>query len=638
MGYRFGAFEVDFRLFELRQDGAPVRIDRKVFNLLRYLLEHRERVVDKNELLQEVWDGEVVVDAVVTTAIARLRKVLGQRGGEGGPIQTVHGRGYRFIPEVVLVPSSAPSAVRASEPRLPAVAVPAQPVQTYVDTDLHPGLRDPFVGREDPMQRLHGALTKALAGTVRARLLAGEPGMGKSRLCQEISARARESGARVWVGRCYEADRGDPLWPWMQILRQAVDRAAIEALSVLPPSQIAELTAFVPELGSGRTPGAADGGAPIRMSLFEAITAFLRAASQHVPVVLVLDDLHWSDAASLQLFGYLLDNIGAARLLLLATFRDAELEPGHAHAAELDRLERSASCKRIAVGALGVDDVTRYLHEMTGQEPSPELCVRLYELTGGNPFFLRETVRSLTFDALKAGHTRLGEIRLPESARDVVRRRIALLPEASRRVLRAASVLGPRFDVAGLGPMLQVETAELLAALDRALGARLVAREDRVGQYAFAHALIRDTLYEDLPTTERCEWHLAAGHSLERQRVLRPGTTAEIALHFHSALPHGDGSQVFDYGIKAAQQAAASGDHDQEVLWYTRAYEGLSFAPEADVERSAQVMLALGRAHRASGRPVAAREALDRVLELTTLSGASETWAKAAKQELERLE
>jgi predicted ATPase/DNA-binding winged helix-turn-helix (wHTH) protein len=631
MGYRFGAFEVDFQLFELRQDGAVARIDRKVFNLLRYLLEHRERVVDKNELLKEVWDGEVVVDAVVTTAIARLRKVLGQRGGDGGPIQTVHGRGYRFIPDVVVVPAGTPSVTRSSEPS-------HAPAPTYVDTDLHPGLRDPFVGRDDPMQRLNGALTKALAGTVRARLLAGEPGMGKSRLCQEIATRAREAGARVWVGRCYEADRGEPLWPWMQILRQAVDGAAIEALAGLPPSQIAELTAFVPELGSSRSPVPADPNAPVRMSLFEAITAFVRGAAQRVPLVLVLDDLHWSDAPSLSMIGYLLDNIGSARLLLLATFRDAELEPGHAHAAEFDRLERAPSCKRIAVGALTSDDVTRYVREMTGQEPSAELGARLYELTGGNPFFLRETVRSLTFDALKEGHTRLHEIRLPESARDVVRRRIALLPEASRRVLQAASVLGLRFDVAGLGPMLQLETSALLAALDRALGARLLVREERVGQYAFAHALVRDTVYDDLPTTDRCEWHLAAGHALERLRALRPGTTVEIALHLHSALPHGDGSQVVDYGVKAAKQAAVTGDHDQEALWYTRAYEGLSFAPEADVERSAELMLALGRAHRASGRPREAREALDRVLELTTLAGASEAWAKAAKQELERLE
>ena len=468
MGYRFGGFEVDFRLYELRSGGALVRIDRKVFNLLRYLLEQRERVVDKNELLQEVWDGEAVVDAVVTTAIARLRRALGQRGGDGGPVQTVHGRGYRFTAEVEEIAPRSASSVSGT---MPLVSVSPQPgvlrsaAPSHVDTDLHPGLRDPFVGREDAMQRLSGALTKALAGTVRARLLAGEPGVGKSRLCQEIAARARESGARVWIGRCYEADRSEALWPWIQILRQAVDGAAVDALASLPPNQIVDLTSFVPELGSSRTAAPAGAGAAPRMSLFEAITAFLRTASQRVPLVIVLDDLHWTDAASLSLLGYLLDNIGSARLLVLATFRDVEFEPGHAHAAELDRLERAPSCKRIAVGALTSDDVTRYVSEMTSEEPPAELSARLYELTAGNPFFLRETVRSLTWDALKHGHTRLAEIRLPESARDVVRRRIAWLPESARNVMHAASVLGLRFDVSSLGPMLGLDTGSMLAAL-----------------------------------------------------------------------------------------------------------------------------------------------------------------------------
>ena len=119
MPYRFGSFEVDFPLYELRSDGVPVRIDRKVFDLLRYLIEHNERVVDKHELLNQVWGGEVVVDAVVTTAIARLRRVLGQRGGEGGPVQTVHGRGYRFIaPLASRGRAVRPNATRAQRPRM----------------------------------------------------------------------------------------------------------------------------------------------------------------------------------------------------------------------------------------------------------------------------------------------------------------------------------------------------------------------------------------------------------------------------------------------------------------------------------------------------------------------------------------
>jgi predicted ATPase/DNA-binding winged helix-turn-helix (wHTH) protein len=628
---RFGSFEVDFQLYELRCDGQPVRIDRKVFDLLRYLVEHRERVVEKHELLREVWGGDVVVDAVVPTAVARLRRALGQSGAQSEPIQTVHGRGYRF--SAALTQVAARRAVGA-----------AKGAQLLVDTDLHPGLRDPFVGRDELMARLSGALDKALAGTMRARLLVGEPGIGKTRLCQEIAARARDAGARVWTGRCYEADRSEPLWPWVQILRQAVDPAAAEALRALPGAALAELTALVPELARGGALPSAHEVAPSKqvtapgLPLFDAITRLLRGAAQRVPLVLVLDDLHWADTASLSLLDYALGELGGARLLLLGTFRDAELAPGHPHAALLDRLERSASWKRIALDGLAPGDVARYLSELTGQEAPPELVQRLHERTAGNPFFVRETVRALTSDALAEGHLRVFDIKLPEGARDVVRRRVALLPAATQQVLQRASVLGSRFELGTLGAMVELESAALLVALDRAIAARLLCRdEEGVGRYAFAHALVRDTIYEDLPSSEKCELHLAAGAALERQRGQRHASAAEIALHFHRALPQGDGNKAFEHGKRAAEQASAAGDHEQAAAFYRRAYEGLCFVQDVDADRSAEVMLELGRAHRQSGHPGQAREALDRVLELSRVAGVSEAWAKAARLELERL-
>jgi predicted ATPase/DNA-binding winged helix-turn-helix (wHTH) protein len=625
VSYRFGAFEIDFQLFELRRGSDLVRIDRKVFDLLRYLIEQRERVVDKHELLQHVWGGEVVVEAVVTTAVARLRKVLGQRGGEGGPIQTVHGRGYRF---------NAPLDTHVA----PVVVVKPQAKAAYVDTDLHPGLRDPFVGRQALMQRLNGALDRALSGSVRVRLLVGEPGAGKTRLCHELASRARQAGARVWVGRCYEADRGEMLWPWVQLLRQAVDGPSIDALRALPPPLMAELATLVPELGTDATPREITLGGSARLPLFDAINRFLRAASQPQPLVLILDDLHWADQASLSLLSFLLEELGDARILILGTFRDAELPPGHPHLALLDRMERSSAFKRIAVEPLFVPDVEEYLGAITGRPPPPMLAERLHERTAGNPFFVRETVRSLTWEALSEGHLDIAQVRLPESARDVIRRRFALLPEPAQRALRAASVIGVRFEMTTLAAMLDLETPTLLAALDRAISARQITREsDGVGCYAFAHALIRDTIYDDLPTTSRCELHLQVGAALEQQRSVRPAATSEVAFHLHAALPQGDGNRVFEYGVKAAEQAAAASDHELEAFWYGRAYEGLRFAAEANPDRSAELMLALGRAHRASGHPAEARQALGRVIELSS-SGAAESWAERAQEELEALE
>jgi predicted ATPase len=162
-------------------------------------------------------------------------------------------------------------------------------------------------------------------------------------------------------------------------------------------------------------------------------------------------------------------------------------------------------------------------------------------------------------------------------------------------------------------------------------------RDDGVGRFAFAHTLVRDTLYEDLPSAAKCELHLSAGGALEQQRALRPAAASEIAFHLHRALPQGDGNKVLEYGVQAAKQASAAGNHEDAARWYGCAYEGLCFVRDADVNTSAEVMLALGREHGASGRSAAARDALDRVLELSALGGASETWANAARQELERL-
>jgi predicted ATPase/DNA-binding winged helix-turn-helix (wHTH) protein len=628
VGYRFGAFEADFQIFELRRDGSRVRIDRKVFDLLRYLIEHRDRVVDKTELLREVWSGDVVVDAVVATAVARLRRALGQAGAQGGPIQTVHGRGYRFVGEVQTQLPLRNAGLGAGK-------------LAQLDTDLHPGLRDPFVGREEVLQRLSGALDKALAGTVRVRLLTGDPGIGKTRICQELAARARLAGARVCTGHCYEAERGEPLWPWIQVLRQAMQGHS-EALRALPEHLQAELIPLLPELSGAGNSGA---GATARveteprLALLDAITRVLRELSRREPLVIVLDDLHWADPASLAFFGYFVEEIGGARILIVATVRDAELSPGHPHLTLLERLERSPSFKRIALSGLGVDDVARYLGEFTGQQPPPGLAARVHECTDGNAFFVRETTRTLAWEALSAGQLELTEVKLPESARDVVRRRVALLPEPARDVLAAASVVGVRWDVATVSSMLELEMPALLSAIDRALLARLLVRsDDGVGRFVFAHALVRDTLYDDLPSAQKCELHLAAGRALERQRALRPAAAAEIVFHLHRALPQGDGNKVLEYGVQAAQLASAAGDHEAAARWYGCAYEGLCFVRDADVNRSAEVMLALGREHGASGRPGPAREALDRVLELSTLGGASESWANAARRELERLE
>jgi predicted ATPase len=211
-----------------------------------------------------------------------------------------------------------------------------------------------------------------------------------------------------------------------------------------------------------------------------------------------LDDVHWADDASLALLGFVAEELGKARVLVVATFRDAELPPGHPHLALLDRMKRSSTFKLIEVPPLKPADVERYVQEFSGQRVADELIERIHERTAGNAFFVRETVRSLTWSALREGHLDLSAVVLPQSARDVVRRRVALLEPGARKLLETASAIGECFELPLLRRALSLDTESFLDALDEAEAARLVIRADDqhgvAGTYAFAHALLQETV------------------------------------------------------------------------------------------------------------------------------------------------
>lgn len=515
MGLCFGAFEVDEQLYELRENGVAVRIDRKVFDLLCYLIAHRDRVVDKQELLDRVWAGDTVVEAVIPTAVARLRKALGQGRDASEPILTVHGRGYRFAGDVVRRPSNQPT--RRDSVRTPS-AEPAATTRRSLDTDMHRAVRDPFVGRDELMARLNATLEAVLAGSLRGRLLVGEPGIGKTRVCTELASIARRRGARVWSGRCPPIEQPVAYWPWQQIARHGSSPRELSAVRSLSASQREALGALMPDLVGGQE-GAVPGTAAARLLLHDAVCAWLQASAAQGPLVLVLDDLHWADGPSLELLEHVLMELGEIPVLVLGTYRDAELAKGHPHAALLDRIDRAACWKRIAVGALAAQDIAQYLRDLTGEAVPDALAARIHERTAGNAFLVRETVRTLTTQELTRERKTYSDIEVPGPARDVIRRRVAVLPAPTQRMLEAASVLGMEVDLALVAAMRGAAgAAELLDDLDRAKVAQLIEEQAAArGGHAFVHPVIRDTVYGDLSSRVRRELHLAAAAALERR-------------------------------------------------------------------------------------------------------------------------
>ena len=248
----FGDCEIDRELYQLRRRGRVVKLEPKVFDVLAHLAEHRDRVVTKQELLDVLWPAEALSESVLPRAIAAARRAVGDTRAKARVIETVHGRGYRFVAEVKTGGTPA--------------APPAEPAPSAL-----------FVGRERTLARLERALDAALAGRGGLVLLAGEPGIGKTRTAEELARKANERGAQVLLGRCFEGEGAPVFWPWVQVLRGLAAATDPARLRMALGSDAATLAQLVPELGSVRSDAiAAAAGEQARFRLFDALAAALR--------------------------------------------------------------------------------------------------------------------------------------------------------------------------------------------------------------------------------------------------------------------------------------------------------------------------------------------------------------------------
>src|SRR5215470_15913533 len=387
--------ELDEARFELRRRGVAIKLEPKTFDVLAYLVTCADRVVSKDELLDAVWPGQTVSESVLPKCVAAARRAIGDGGTRATMIQTVHGRGYRFIAPV----QSRDAAPRAGE---------SEPAP----------LRTPFVGYVQAMTRLRQALESALAGHGRIALLVGEPGIGKTRTAEELAAEARRRGALALVGRATEGEGAPAFWPWMQILRAASAPAR-------GGNDARELTELVRELDGGadtRSGGRTLEAEQARFRLFDAVAGALERTARRQPLVLVLDDLHWADEASLRLLAFVARAIAAVRVLVVATYRDVELRRGHPLGELLGALAREPTCERIALRGFGREDTERLIAGVAGVPPTADVATAVHEMTEGNPFFIQEVVRLLTDAGGLTGAATALSLTLPQSVRDAIGR------------------------------------------------------------------------------------------------------------------------------------------------------------------------------------------------------------------------
>jgi DNA-binding SARP family transcriptional activator len=491
--------------------------------------------------------------------------------------------------------------------------------------------RGVFVGREAEFGELLAGLEDALAGRGRLFFLVGEPGIGKSRLADELIRHARGRGARVLVGRCWEAGGAPAYWPWVQSLRTYIREAEPEALRAQLGAGAAELAQILPELRELLPelpePAALESEAA-RFRLFDTVAEFLRNASATRPILLVLDDLHAADAPSLLLLQFLARELGSIRMLLLGAYRDVDPVPGQTLTALLSEVTREPVTRRLPLSGFSEHDVAEYVGLTAADIASPELVAALYEETAGNPLFVGETIRLLSLEGLDPTSAGAG-IRIPQSVRDVIGRRLGHLSAECNRVLVLASVLGREFTLDALAPMSGASENDLLDTLDEAMMARVVSDvPGGPGQMRFAHVLIRDTLYEGLTTARRVRLHRLAVEALEALYGDEPGPhLAELAYH---AVAGSD----FDKGLRYAQRA---GDRALELLAYeeaARLYEmaldALELANPGEEIARCELLLSLGEAQIRAGNTPVAKETFLAAAAIARRLGLSVELARAA--------
>jgi eukaryotic-like serine/threonine-protein kinase len=468
----------------------------------------------------------------------------------------------------------------------------------------------PFVGRVQELRELRAALGEAAARQGCLLLVTGEPGIGKSRLMEELARQLPEQGWRVLVGRCWEHGGAPAYWPWMQVVR-AAGRELVECV----PS----------------TPMAADPEAA-RFLLFDAVGRFLRKVADSGPLLVVLDDLHAADEPSLLLLRFLAQTVTDERVVLLGAYRDAE---PHVH--ELAELfgDLARVGRRVRLRGLSRAELGAYMRRVAGRPPPGAVVARVHDVTAGNPLFVGEVVRALVAGGdLGTAKGRVTDpmVRIPEELRGLIRRRLAGLSTEAVSNLKVASVIGREFELGVLQRISRLGVGRLTDALAEAVTAGIVSEDASApGRYAFSHELVREALYDDLPAARRLKLHRSIGLVLEEafREDLEPHF-AELAHHFTRSASLGDAALAVEYSTRAGDYAAALLAYEDAAQHYARALHLLPMLKDASGDRRCMLLLRLGDVQWRAGDTEQAGQSFEEAAAVSDRLGAPEALARAA--------
>jgi DNA-binding CsgD family transcriptional regulator len=418
----------------------------------------------------------------------------------------------------------------------------------------------PFIGRDDTVRMLHGALRDTLSGQGSVILVSGEPGIGKTRCAEEFAQEAEDHGALVLWGRCSEQRGAPAYWPWVQVLRDYADAYSEDELRVMLEGIAEAAVALVPEIGtrlgiSSASSSEVDSGE--RFRFLDSIARLLFRASAELPLVVIIDDLHWADASTLALLEYVVGGLRNQRLLVLGTYRDVEVTRTSPLKSSLGELTRAKNASRIKLGGLDDKDTGALSAALAGIQLPKHVLDAIYRQTDGNPLFISEIADSISRERHVARD--VIEVDVPEGVREAIGRRLNRLPADCSEALSVASVIGRDFDARVLAKAMAVDLAACMNRLSAAEEVGIIVPYgDSPTTFRFAHALIREALFDEQQTIDRLQWHeriaaaIAAIHGAQLEAVL-----SELAHHYCEAAVLGHFEIAIDYSIRAAEQAAS---------------------------------------------------------------------------------
>src|SRR6201993_1405048 len=458
-----------------------------------------------------------------------------------------------------------------------------------------------IAGRARELEGFRGAFSRMLSGRRQLVLISGEPGIGKTRCAEALAELAEDQGALVLWGRCHEEAGAPPYWPWVQILRAYIAASSLDEVRLNMGTAASHIAALVPELveTSQRAylqPEALGDANPARFRTFDAIGQFLLKATQQVPITLVLDNLHWADAPSLSLLEFLTQELTRSRLLLVGTHRDADLSTMTPLLSTLGGLSRESDVQKVHLPGLSRTAIGEVAERMCGVALSESVIGTIYQQTDGNPLFAIELIKVLIDESVGAGIASV-PTRIPAGVRETIGRRLNRLSAQCNNLLGIAAVCGRQFTAREIAAAAGEDLREVLTGLEPAIQAGIVqANAEVAGSYQFTHALIRETIYEELPTADRLRMHGRAGDALVsvHSAQLEPALT-RIAHQYHAAAL-GNPDKAIVFALRAADSAVRMYAYEDALLHYERAIETLISGGLMHDERLARVYILKGLA------------------------------------------